>query len=150
MTDIYLHHYAQSPFSEKIRALLGYLELDWQSVTISDIMPRPDLMPLSGGYRKTPILQDGAGVFCDTKVIALYLAHKTGNTELYAHGFRATRIAEWADTTLFQTAVALCFQPKAIAAFAASLGAVSYTHLRAHETREDLVCRLLLEKKKKE
>ena len=26
---------------------------------------------------------------------------------------------------------------------------VSYTHLRAHETREDLVCRLLLEKKKK-
>src|SRR5450756_3011902 len=29
------------------------------------------------------------------------------------------------------------------------LGAVSYTHLRAHETRHDLVCRLLLEKKKK-
>src|SRR5450756_3028761 len=28
--------------------------------------------------------------------------------------------------------------------------AVSYTHLRAHETRHDLVCRLLLEKKKKE
>ncbi len=26
--------------------------------------------------------------------------------------------------------------------------AVSYTHLRAHETREDLVCRPLLEKKK--
>src|SRR5665648_1233746 len=25
---------------------------------------------------------------------------------------------------------------------------VSYTHLRAHETRHDLVCRLLLEKKK--
>src|SRR5678816_2899431 len=28
-------------------------------------------------------------------------------------------------------------------------GAVSYTHLRAHETPEHLVCRLLLEKKKK-
>ena len=27
--------------------------------------------------------------------------------------------------------------------------AVSYTHLRAHETRSNLVCRLLLEKKKK-
>src|SRR5450756_2766644 len=26
---------------------------------------------------------------------------------------------------------------------------VSYTHLRAHETRHDLVCRLLLEKKQK-
>ena len=30
-----------------------------------------------------------------------------------------------------------------------AVGAVSYTHLRAHETRHDLVCRLLLEKKKK-
>src|SRR5450756_2905122 len=30
----------------------------------------------------------------------------------------------------------------------ASDPAVSYTHLRAHETRHDLVCRLLLEKKK--
>ena len=29
------------------------------------------------------------------------------------------------------------------------INAVSYTHLRAHETRHDLVCRLLLEKKKK-
>src|SRR5450759_5674132 len=29
------------------------------------------------------------------------------------------------------------------------ISAVSYTHLRAHETRHDLVCRLLLEKKKK-
>src|SRR5665648_1179119 len=31
----------------------------------------------------------------------------------------------------------------------AYLTSVSYTHLRAHETRHDLVCRLLLEKKKK-
>ena len=30
-----------------------------------------------------------------------------------------------------------------------SIEAVSYTHLRAHETPEHLVCRLLLEKKKK-
>src|SRR5659263_228858 len=32
--------------------------------------------------------------------------------------------------------------------FPQSLISVSYTHLRAHETRHDLVCRLLLEKKK--
>ena len=30
------------------------------------------------------------------------------------------------------------------------VAAVSYTHLRAHETGRNLVCRLLLEKKKKE
>ena len=32
----------------------------------------------------------------------------------------------------------------------ADMGAVSYTHLRAHETVLDLVCRLLLEKKKRQ
>ena len=35
-----------------------------------------------------------------------------------------------------------------VAALGAGLAAVSYTHLRAHETVLDLVCRLLLEKKK--
>ena len=35
-----------------------------------------------------------------------------------------------------------------VVATAATTGAVSYTHLRAHETVLDLVCRLLLEKKK--
>ncbi len=30
-----------------------------------------------------------------------------------------------------------------------ALTPVAYTHFRAHETREDLVCRLLLEKKNK-
>src|SRR5665648_1165126 len=32
----------------------------------------------------------------------------------------------------------------------ADINSVSYTHLRAHETRHDLVCRLLLEKKKQQ
>src|SRR5450756_3036073 len=36
----------------------------------------------------------------------------------------------------------------AVAAIGISTMPVSYTHLRAHETRHDLVCRLLLEKKK--
>ena len=34
--------------------------------------------------------------------------------------------------------------------FEECMDTVSYTHLRAHETRHDLVCRLLLEKKKKQ
>jgi len=71
MTDLFLHHYPASLFSEKIRSLLGYCALEWNSVQINNIMPRPNLMELSGGYRKTPILQDGASVFCDTKIIAV-------------------------------------------------------------------------------
>jgi len=57
-----LHHYHSSLFSEKIRCLFGYLGLGWQSVIIPPIMPRPHLMPLSGGYRKTPIMQIGVNV----------------------------------------------------------------------------------------
>ncbi len=66
MPNIYLHHYPASPFSEKIRALLGVLDLEWYSVETSIIMPRPLLMPLSGGYRRIPVAQIGADVYCVT------------------------------------------------------------------------------------
>lgn len=111
--EIYLHHYPPSLFSEKIRVLLGYLELPWKSVIIPSIMPRPLLMPLSGGYRKTPVLQIGANVYCDSKIIARGLSRHAGNGELYAKGFTAHRVADWADTTLFQVTVAMNFSPKA-------------------------------------
>jgi glutathione S-transferase len=87
--EIFLHHYPPSLFSEKIRLLLGYLELPWRSVIIPSIMPRPLLMPLSGGYRKTPVLQIGANVYCDSRIIARGLARHAGNTSLYAQGFAA-------------------------------------------------------------
>jgi glutathione S-transferase len=111
-----LHHYPASLFSEKIRVLFGYLRLDWQSVIIPPIMPRPFLMPLSGGYRKTPILQIGANVYCDTQVICRALARIAGNSTLYAAGFPAERVAQWADAELFRTVVALNFREAAITA----------------------------------
>lgn len=112
--EIYLHHYPPSLFSEKIRLLLGYLQLPWHSVIIPSIMPRPLLMPLSGGYRKTPVLQIGANVYCDSKIIAMALARYAGDTDLYAQGFTAHRVADWADGTLFPVTVALNFSPKAV------------------------------------
>lgn len=62
MPNACLHHEPASPFSEKIRALLGYLDLEWHSVATSIIVPRPLLMPLSGGYRRIPVAQIGADV----------------------------------------------------------------------------------------
>lgn len=111
-----LHHYPASLFSEKIRTLLGYLDIAWQSVIIPPIMPRPHLMPLSGGYRRTPILQIGANVYCDTEIICRKLAALAGDTTLYAPGFVAERVARWADTELFRTTVALNFRLEALAA----------------------------------
>ena len=114
MTNVYLHHYPASPFSEKIRALLGYLDLEWYSVETSMIMPRPLLMPLSGGYRRVPVAQIGADVYCDTKIIARALAEHAGDDTLYSPGFAATRVADAADTTLFRIMAALSFRPEAI------------------------------------
>ena len=113
MADIILHHYPASLFSEKIRLLLGCLGLSWKSVLIPPIMPRPHLMPLTGGYRRTPVMQEGADVYCDTKIIAERLAARAGRPEIHA-GFVAHRVAEWADSHLFRVAVAVMFQPRAI------------------------------------
>ncbi|MGD8417472.1 MAG: glutathione S-transferase family protein [Pseudomonadales bacterium] len=121
--QVYLHHYPASLFSEKIRVMLGYLGVPWRSVEIASIMPRPLLMPLTGGYRKTPTLQIGANVYCDTAVITTGLVRHTGDKTLYAPGFLAHRVAEWADSTLFRVVVAMNFRPEAIGAFMNRLSA---------------------------
>ena len=120
MSDIILHHYAGSLFSEKIRLLLGYLKLPWKSVVTAPIMPRPFLMPLTGGYRRTPNMQQGADVWCDTKIIAERLAEIAGDTSLHT-GFVSHRVAEWADSHLFRIVVAVTFQPRAVTATMSTL-----------------------------
>ena len=70
MQQLILHHYPISPFAEKIRLILGFKGLHWSSVIIPNIMPKPDLIALTGGYRKTPMLQIGADIYCDTALIA--------------------------------------------------------------------------------
>lgn len=119
--SLYLHHYPMSPFSEKIRAMLGYLGLSWKSVVIPSVMPRPLLMPLSGGYRRTPCLQIDANIYCDTAAIARGLARHADDATLFWPGFQAHRIAEWADTQLFRVAVALNFNPRAAGAMLSQL-----------------------------
>lgn len=69
MSDIILHHYPFSTFSEKVRTALGFKGLAWGSVEIAGLPPRPLLTPLTGGYRRAPVLQAGADIFCDTNVI---------------------------------------------------------------------------------
>jgi glutathione S-transferase len=70
MAELILHHYWESPYAEKIRRLMGMKKLAWRSVIIPMVMPKPDLTALTGGYRKTPVLQIGADVYCDTDLIA--------------------------------------------------------------------------------
>lgn len=69
MSDIILHHYPFSTFSEKVRTALGYKGLAYRSVEIAGLPPRPLLTPLTGGYRRAPVLQVGADIYCDTNLI---------------------------------------------------------------------------------
>ena len=70
MSDMILYHYALSPFSEKIRAMLGYTGMSWESVTVPEMPPRPQLDRLAGGYRRVPVAQMGADILCDSKPMA--------------------------------------------------------------------------------
>ena len=70
MPELILHHFAASPFSEKLRLILGYKQLSWKSVTVPGIMPKPDVVALTGGYRRTPFPQIGADIYCDTALAA--------------------------------------------------------------------------------
>ena len=117
MPDLILHHYPSSPFSEKIRLALGYKKLAWKSVIIPAIMPKPDVLALTGGYRKTPFLQVGADIYCDSALICDVLEHVQGEPPLYPPHLKgvARVFAQWADTTLFWAAMAYNLQPKGAA-----------------------------------
>ena len=113
MSNLILHHYPNSPFAEKIRAILGYKKLAWKSVMIPAVMPKPDLTALTGGYRRTPVLQIGSDIYCDTAIIVDVLERIAPEPSLFPAGQQGlvTNLAQWADTTLFWTAVTWAFQP---------------------------------------
>ncbi|MDW5444425.1 glutathione S-transferase family protein [Polaromonas sp. SM01] len=117
MNELILHHYPTSPFSEKIRLILGYKQLAWKSVIIPSIMPKPDVLALTGGYRKTPVLQIGADIYCDSALICDVLEHLQPAPALYPEPGKglARILAQWADSTLFWAAMAHNLGPKGAA-----------------------------------
>lgn len=117
MPDLILHHYPTSPFAEKVRLILGHKQLAWKSVFIPMIMPKPDLTALTGGYRKTPVLQIGADIYCDTALICDVLEHRAPTPTLYPNASQgaARIVAQWADSALFNAAMAYNFQPAGVA-----------------------------------
>jgi glutathione S-transferase len=106
-----------SPFAEKVRLMLGHKQLTWKSVMVPSIAPKPDVVALTGGYRKTPFLQIGNDVFCDTSLIATVLEHLAPTPSLFPEGQKGLNrtVAQWADSTLFWTAMGYNFQPAGLA-----------------------------------
>jgi glutathione S-transferase len=110
-TDLVLHHYPRSPFAEKVRVAFGVKGLHWLSVEQPRIAPKPQLVPLTGGYRRIPVLQIGADIYCDTRRILAEIERRYPEPTLYPPGTRgqADVMAAWADRALFANALGLVF-----------------------------------------
>ena len=116
MSDLILHHYAGSPFSEKVRLVLGYKRLAWKSVTVPVMQPKPDVIALTGGYRRTPFLQIGADIYCDSALMCRVIDRIAPQPPLYPVATRgvANVVAQWADSALFWVAVPFTLQPAGV------------------------------------
>lgn len=108
MTDLILHHYDMSPYAEKVRLMFGLKGLAWRSVQIPVVMPKPDLTELTGGYRRTPVMQIGADIYCDTKVCAQTLERLHPEPSLFPNGEEASvwGLSRWAETSFMMAVTA--------------------------------------------
>ncbi len=117
MSEVILHHYPGSPFSEKVRLLLGSKGLSWRSVIIPVVMPKPDLLALTGGYRRTPVMQIGCDVYCDSALIAEVIERLAPARPFFPAGqaARMRMASHWVDSVLFSAAVSYGLQPDGLA-----------------------------------
>jgi glutathione S-transferase len=117
MSELILHHFDFSPFSEKVRLILGFKNLAWRSVTVPIMLPKPDVVALTGGYRRTPFLQIGADIYCDSALMVRVIDRHAPEPPLYpaAAGAMQHVVAQWADSTLFWAAIPYTTQPAGLA-----------------------------------
>lgn len=111
MSEIVLHHFQGSPYAHKVRVALGIKGLSWRAVEIPNVMPKPDLTALTGGYRNTPVLQIGADIYCDTQCILRELDRRYPEPTLQpaAAAGLAWLTFFWADRPFYATVNALMF-----------------------------------------
>jgi glutathione S-transferase len=140
VSEIIFHHYPTSPFAEKIRVAFGLKGLSWRSVLVPIIMPKPDLTALTGGYRRTPVMQIGADIYCDTLCIARELERRFASPSFYSGSDPGTAdaLVWWAEKSMFNTAVGLAFgemDDKLPEGFLEDRGAASGRELNAAKLR---------------
>ena len=110
MTDkIIFHQYEISPFSEKVRVIFGIKGIEWHAVDQPVIMSKPDLVCLTGGYRKIPVMQIGADIYCDSQIIVRELERRFPTTALPDGNGLGAALGFWTDREVFQANVAITF-----------------------------------------
>jgi glutathione S-transferase len=112
VAEIILHQYVNSPFSEKIRKIFAYKKLKWRSVEQPVIMPKPKLIPLTGGYRRIPVMQIGADIWCDSAAIVKKIEALHPEPTIYPAGLEAVAdiMNQWADRRLFWSSTPVIFE----------------------------------------
>ena len=113
MDEIILHHYPASPVSEKVRVALGIKNLPWRSVQVSRLPPREELFVLTGGFRRVPVMQIGADIYCDSQCILRELDRRFPKPSFFPAGIAGLPfgLSRWIDGALFDEAVRLAFAP---------------------------------------
>ena len=107
MTQIILHNYPQSPVAEKVRVGFGIKGLSWASVEIPRLPPKPLLVPLTGGYRRTPVMQIGADIYCDSQCILREIERRNPLPTFFPGGAdgMAWGVSRWTDGELFSLVI---------------------------------------------
>ena len=128
--SIILHHYPFSPYSEKIRAMFGFTNIEWASCIASEAPPRGKLDLLAGGYGRIPIGQLGSDIFCDTNIIADEIANMTNKPALSDRSLdqAALKQRQWLETTLFFACVNRAFSLSLIKRIAKDKGLLNLVH----------------------
>lgn len=107
--EIILHNYPQSPVAEKARVAFGIKGLAWRNVEIPRLAPKPMLTKLTGGYRRTPVMQIGADIYCDSQCILRELERRFPSPTFFPGPDAGLMwcLSRWTDGAFFDTAVKL-------------------------------------------
>lgn len=105
--SLIFHHYEKSPYAEKVRLMFGLTNSHWYSAITPIQPPRPGLDPLTGGYRRIPVAQLGADIFCDTALIAREISNMNNAAALDASALDddAVALVEQAEKEVFFAAI---------------------------------------------
>lgn len=113
MSEIILHHYAVSPVAEKVRAGLGVKKLAWRSVEHNRLPDRPELFAMTAGYRRIPVMQIGADIYCDSQCILRELERRFPDPSFFPNGGAGLPwgISRWTDREVFELMFRVAFAP---------------------------------------
>lgn len=108
-SEIIFHNYPQSPVAEKVRVAFGIKRLAWRDVEIPRLTPKPFLTALTGGYRRTPVMQIGADIYCDSQCILRELERRFPDNSYMPTPDTGMMwcLSRWTDGALFDLAVKL-------------------------------------------